>query len=53
MIFVRSQFQKKVLKPSFSAVDFAEVELMDDGHDARNFSSFLLEVISTFDLLLQ
>lgn len=22
----------------------AEVELMDDGHDARNFSSFLLEV---------
>lgn len=38
------QFQGKILKPSYNAVDMAEVELMDDGYDARDFSSFLLEV---------
>lgn len=38
------QFQGKVLKPSFNAIDMAEVELMDDGYDARDFSTFLLDV---------
>lgn len=42
------QFQGNILKPSYDAVDIAEVELMDDGKDARDFSSFLLGVSENF-----
>lgn len=38
------QFQKGILKPAFNSLDMSEVELMDDGHDARDFSKFLLDV---------
>jgi hypothetical protein len=39
-----SQFRGKILKPSYNAIDMAEIELMDDGHGAREFSTFLKDV---------
>ncbi|CRK93231.1 CLUMA_CG006775, isoform A [Clunio marinus] len=39
----RPFFQGKILKPSYNSVDIAEVELMDDGYDPRDFNMLLLE----------
>lgn len=46
------QFQKGILKPAFNSLDMSEVELMDDGHDAREFSKFLLDVSEIIPLSL-
>jgi voltage-dependent calcium channel alpha-2/delta-3 len=38
------QFYKDILKPAYNAVDMIEVELVDDDHEPRDFSSNLVLV---------